>query len=67
MLDEVSWRKKGSLRVGVGRQYLGAIGKVDNGQVAVNLHGCSGRIDLPLSGGLYLPEPWFADTEKDKA
>lgn len=66
VLDEVSWRKKGPLSVGVGRQYLGSLGKVDNGQVAVSLHGCSGLMDLPLLGELYLPEPWFADTEKDK-
>ena len=39
VLGEVSWRKKGPLSVGVGRQYLGSLGKVDNGQVAVSLHG----------------------------
>ena len=66
VLDEVGWRKKGSLSVGVSRQYLGCIGKVDNGQVAVSLHGCSPQIDLPLLGELYLPEAWLKDAERRK-
>ena len=35
LIDESSLIKKGNKSVGVARQYLGTIGKVDNGQVAV--------------------------------
>jgi len=35
ILDESGHRKRGKKSVGVCRQYLGSIGKVDNGQVAV--------------------------------
>ncbi|EQD80473.1 transposase, partial [mine drainage metagenome] len=67
VLDEVSWRKKGNLSVGVGRQYLGSLGKVDNGQVTVSLHGCHPQIDLPLLSELYLPEPWLTAERRAQA
>lgn len=67
VIDEVGWRKKGKQTVGVARQYLGCIGKVDNGQVAVTLHGCCTDGDLPLTGELYLNEAWAADTERREA
>lgn len=35
LIDEVGFRKKGKYSACVGRQYLGSIGKQDNGQVAV--------------------------------
>ena len=66
LMDESGWRKKGHRSVGVGRQYLGSIGKVDNGQVVVSLHGCWGHMDLPLLGELYLPEPWTNDPLRRK-
>lgn len=66
VMDESGWRKKGQLSVGVGRQYLGSIGKVDNGQVVVSLHGCCGHMDLPLLGELYLPERWTKNAERRK-
>ncbi len=66
ILDEVSWRKKGELSVGVARQYLGCLGKVDNGQVVVTLHGCCGNGGLPLTGELFLPEAW-ANNEQHRA
>ena len=34
-VDEYSCRKQGQSSVGVARQYLGCVGKIDNGQVAV--------------------------------
>lgn len=67
VIDEVGWRKKGSHSVGVARQYLGCIGKVDNGQVAVSLHGCCEDFDLPLLGELYLTEKWAADKDRRAA
>lgn len=35
IIDETSNTKKGHKSVGVARQYLGCVGKVDNGQVGV--------------------------------
>lgn len=35
LLDEYSGRKQGERSVGVARQYLGCMGKAENGQVAV--------------------------------
>lgn len=32
LIDESGWKKAGNQSVGVGRQYLGSLGKVDNGQ-----------------------------------
>ena len=67
-IDETGVRKKGSDSVGVGRQYLGNIGKVDNGQVAV----CAalGHSDFAtiIDSRLYLPESWTKDQARmDKA
>ena len=67
LLDETSFLKQGTNSVGVARQYLGCVGKVANGQVAVTLHGVWGNDDLPLTGRLYLPEEtWAKDAERRK-
>jgi len=68
ILDESGHRKSGEKSVGVGRQYLGSIGKVDNGQVAVfaalNQGSEVGMIDTRL----FLPKEWVADKKRcDKA
>lgn len=65
LLDETSFLKQGKYSVGVARQYLGCVGKVANGQVAVTLHGVWGNDDLPLTGRLYLPEEkWAKDAKR---
>ena len=63
LLDETSFLKQGQFSVGVARQYLGCVGKVANGQVAVTLHGVWDNDDLPLTGRLYLPEEAWAKNE----
>ncbi len=35
LVDKSGWRKQGKQSVGVSRQYLGSLGKIDHGQVAV--------------------------------
>ena len=56
IIDECGWRKKGRLSVGAARQYLGSLGKVDNGQVIVSLHlTCDGAFDVPGPAELYMP------------
>lgn len=67
-LDETGVRKKGLDSVGVGRQYLGNIGKVDNGQVAVCAALGHGDFATIVDSRLYLPESWTSDKARmDKA
>lgn len=66
-IDETGVRKKGRHSVGVGRQYLGSIGKVDNGQVAVCATLGCGDFATIVDSRLYLPESWTEDkTRMDK-
>jgi len=48
IIDDSGHRKSGSLTVGVGRQYIGEIGKTDNGIVVVTTHLYDGRKSLPF-------------------
>lgn len=68
ILDESGWRKQGTHSVGVGRQYLGSIGKVDNGQVAVFGSLVCGTERGLINTRLFLPESWIEDPVRcDKA
>ena len=61
ILDESGHRKGGKKSVGVSRQYLGSIGKVDNGQVAV-FASLSQADDVGMiDTRLYLPKSWTED------
>ena len=53
--------KQGHDSVGVARQYSGALGKVDNCQVTVNLTYAERTLAYPLTTRLYLPEMWTTD------
>ena len=53
ILDDSGHRKSGSATAGVGRQYIGQIGKVDNGVVMVTSHAFSGTKGVPLDVQLY--------------
>ena len=58
LIDESGWKKFGKHSVGVARQYLGNIGKTDNGQVGVFLAFTqTDRVAL-VQGRLYLPTGW---------
>src|SRR5262245_35848666 len=61
LLDETSARKKGTQTPGVQRQYLGCVGKVDNGLVTVHLGVCRGRYKSLIDADLFLPEDWSDD------
>ncbi len=61
VVDETSFVKKGTHSVGVARQYLGASGKLENGQVATVLSYASRRGHVFLDRRLYLPEEWAWD------
>ena len=58
VVDETSFLKKGTHSVGVARQYLGAVGKLENGQVATVLSYATGNAHVFLDRRLYLPEEW---------
>ncbi len=64
IIDESGWRKKGSKSVGVDRQYLGSIGKVDNGQVAVFGSLAQGDKVSIIDTRLYLPQKWINDKDR---
>ena len=54
ILDERGDRKKGADSAYVSRQYLGSIGKIDNGVVSVSSHWAEERVQYPLE---VLPYP----------
>jgi SRSO17 transposase len=53
IIDDSGHRKSGNFTQGVGRQYIGEIGKTDNGIVVVTTHLYDGRKSLPLDIELY--------------
>jgi SRSO17 transposase len=68
LIDESGNPKKGKMSVGVARQYLGCVGKTDNGQVGVYSALCNGTNVCLIDTRLYLPEEWTNDPERcDKA
>jgi SRSO17 transposase len=64
VVDETSFLKKGTHSVGVARQYLGAAGKLENGQVATVLSYAAKGAHVFLDRQLYLPEEWIWDKER---
>jgi SRSO17 transposase len=67
ILDETSSLKKGNKTPGVQRQYLGCVGKVDNGMVTVHLAVAHGDFKALLDSELFLPESWDADRKRCRA
>jgi SRSO17 transposase len=61
LVDDTGLPKKGTLSVGVARQYCGQLGKRENCQVAVTLSVANEHASLPVAYRLYLPEGWAAD------
>jgi SRSO17 transposase len=61
VVDEGSFLKCGDKSVGVARQYLGCVGKIANGQVAVYLSYASRHGHTLLDTRLYLTEEWIND------
>ena len=61
IIDETSFLKQGVRSVGVGRQWSGRLGKVDNCQVAVFCVLSDGQRHAPVDMRLYLPKTWIED------
>ncbi len=64
LIDEVGHRKKGEHSACVGHQYIGSIGKNDNGQVAVTAALSAGDFYCPVEMELFMPTDWEQDTER---
>jgi SRSO17 transposase len=64
LIDETSVAKKGDQTPGVKRQYLGSVGKLDNGIVTVHLGYVHGDFKALLDSNLFLPEDWAADRDR---
>lgn len=64
VIDETSCQKWGDQTPGVQRQYLGCLGKVDNGIVTVHVGVAKGTFQALLDADLYLPRSWDEDRER---
>ncbi len=61
VIDETSFLKKGTHSVGVGLQYSGITGKIENCQVGVFLVYATDQGQTFYDRALYLPKDWAAD------
>jgi SRSO17 transposase len=68
VIDETGDRKKGKKTDYVARQYLGSVGKIDNGIVSVNAYGVYENITFPLIFKVFKPKGTLkeSDTYKTK-
>jgi len=66
VIDETGDRKKGKKTEYVARQYIGSVGKVDNGIVSVNAYGVYNKITFPLSVKVYKPKGTLKPEDKYK-
>jgi SRSO17 transposase len=64
IFDESGFIKKGNDSIGVGKQYCGSIGKVENCQVGVFTAYASHYGYALLDKRLFIPEKWFTDDYK---
>lgn len=67
IIDETSVVKKGGKPPGVPRQYLGCMGKQENGIVTVHLGMSVGDFQALWDGDLFLPESWSGDRKRCRA
>ncbi len=66
VIDETGDRKKGKKTDYVARQYLGSVGKIDNGIVSVNAYGVYDNITFPLSFKIFKPKGTLKEGDKYK-
>lgn len=60
-LDETGFLKKGNKSAGVGRQYTGTAGRIENCQVGVFLSYATPQGRALIDRELYIPQDWFED------
>ncbi len=61
VVDETGFLKKGTKSAGVGRQYSGTAGRIENSQIGVFLGYRSSRGHTLIDRELYLPKAWCED------
>ena len=66
IIDETGDRKKGKKTDYVARQYLGSIGKIDNGIVSVNAYGVYENLTFPLMFKVFKPKGTLKEEDKYK-
>jgi SRSO17 transposase len=64
VFDPSGFAKKGMASVGVARQWLGRLGKVDNGQVGIYLGYVARQEHALVDVRLYVPEEWARDYDR---
>lgn len=62
-LDETGDRKKGTTTDYVSRQYIGNVGKIENGIVSVNAYGVLDTITFPLTFTVFKPQKRLHDDD----
>jgi SRSO17 transposase len=67
VIDETGDRKDGHKTAHVARQYLGNLGKIDNGVVSVTSLWADEQVYYPLEIEPYTPESYFAQGKNDPA
>lgn len=67
VIDDSGDRKAGTATANVGRQWLGRLGKTDNGIVTVTTVWTDGRVYYPLHATPYTPAHHFARARPDPA
>jgi SRSO17 transposase len=66
VIDETGYREKGKKTDYVARQYLGSVGKIDNGIVTVNAYGVYCNITFPLIVKVFKPKGTLKESDKYK-
>ena len=64
VIDDTALPKKGTLSVGVARQYCGCLGKRANCQAVVSLTLAGREVPVAVAMRLFLPEEWTADPKR---
>lgn len=63
-IDETGFLKKGKQSAGVGRQYSGTAGRIENCQIGVFLSYATQRGRTLIDRELYIPQDWFKDKKR---
>ena len=66
VFDPSGFPKSGTESVGVGRQWYGRLGKVDNCQVAITMGYVSAKEQALIDTRLFLPKEWTKDKQRRK-
>jgi len=67
ILDETGFLRKGVRSAGVGRQYSGTAGRIENSQIGVFLAYGSDLGRALIDRELYIPKDWISDRERCRA